>query len=420
MRSSVWTRPSWAVLLGFFIVAPTAQALAADGLSLGEFNLSAGLGAGVGYDSNVFYTPSDAAFDAERRGSMTAFVAPRLSLRTEDVRAVDFRLSLQSRWTQFVSDDDRDREQSGLMLGANTSARFNPKGDVSVMPSVAVRRTNDAAYSPSGEPFRNWRTVPGLRLDWHPGGVSERRLGFSGGVWGDVQILRYEQRELLNRTAPGGRAVLRYHLLPKTSVFVDGGVRRTIYNEVEGRTANSDSTGLNARAGFAGVITRPLAVRTVLGYGRMNYDEGPSRGALLAEVGLTAELSSQVELAAGWRRGLGDSSFGNSVRYDAVEARLTLGIEPVEFGLGGGVRFLEFEFDGVPTLDGGLGRSEDTLVHTDATVRVAVTRNLGITADYGLRTSLEDAVVGEGANALVVRPRGFTQHVVTGGLDVRF
>lgn len=404
--------------------AGTSEVAAQDGVSVGELRLGAGLGAGAGYNSNLFLA-ADNNPDGQV-SSVSAFVEPRIGLSTIEPRSYDFDLELSAEWMQYISEEEGEREQSGLSLTGHTGLRLNPIGDVSAAASFRVRRTNDPAYSVDGSPLRNWRLAPGVEVGFHPGGIGESRLGFSGYLRGTYRVARFEERSQLDRNTPGVSARLQYNFLPRTALYVTGGLARTMYvdeRDEEGgagedarSAARSDSTSLNGVLGFTTAWTRFLGTRTAVGYASTNHDVGPGAAALTAEASVMLQPVSSLRLTAGWRRGLEDSPVANALRYDGIRLEGSYRWNIVELEAYTGLRFVRL--DSFVSGDGELEDRTDRLLDAGSSLRVAVARNVGIGVRYRLRSSLDEAEeFEEGVSAL---PRGYVQHLVSGGVDVRF
>ena len=139
------------------------------GAKLGESTLlHLGIGAEVGYDSNVYYSP-------DRKASPIARVTPALNLSNAerdgtlpDGLAYDFSASLGYR--EYLASDEDIRKQRAFIPSAGLLLQFSSKQTLSLSFSDNFTRSVDPPYVAAADPITHDRNIAGLQLKLALGG----------------------------------------------------------------------------------------------------------------------------------------------------------------------------------------------------------------------------------------------------------
>ena len=311
-----------------------SRSASADGIEAGGLTLRPVLRLESGYDSNVFYNASGAS----PRSSARLDIVPSLGITTNVPRAVDFRSALSFRWEQYLTgSNEAIRQVSGAESDLHLEARLNPLGLVSVRPDVDFRRTNSPAASATGDAYRNNYVGAGVELALHPGGaVRTSRMGISGTLRPYFRSWSFPQRTDINRNAVGSDLNLYWNFLPKTAVFVQSGVMRSLYAEdavvstvtspdgTEARfaTPNLNSTPWRVMGGLSGLLGVHFSALLSAGYASSNYDGGPSINPFVANAQLRYILNERSSVYVGYLRDFSDSNLGNYLQFNRFAAGL--------------------------------------------------------------------------------------------------
>jgi len=339
------------ITIGLYALVGAANVAHAQpsGVQLGEFRVNAGLRLETGYDTNVYYN----AINERRATSVRLNVGPSLRLTTIDPRGVDLRIALSARWDQYFRRSiEPSRDPSGLRTTFDVSARFNPRGSVSVMPANLLRRSFDPGFSDSADPIRALFNETSVTVGWHPGGAArESRLGFSGSLRPFYRLWRYAPSDSIDKNSGGAGGELRWNFLPRTALFIMGNIARTTYQEPDTvpigtisdqnaatRLPNAASTPYRIGGGVTGLVSRQLGLLLRAGYGGATYETGDSTRRFIAQAQLTLYLPRDTSIAAGYYRDFGDSAFGNYVNIDRGYINLDTRIQRVSVSLEGFVQ----------------------------------------------------------------------------------
>ncbi len=306
-----------AVLLGVAMVASPASAEWGDGVRGGAFVLHPGLSLSAGFDSNVYYASQNEAGRLQQAPEMV--VEPNLSFSHAETQTWQLDGSASVSWRQFLTDDERVRNQSGLAADVDLTSAWNRDGTASLELSNDFRRTNE---TPSQAISRNSNRIfnrTGAMVGLHPGaGILETYGSY------DYSLYRHSLFEDLDRYTHHLGWNVRWSFLPKTAVSGSVDYRMIRYEEPfrgeatvvnpEGRLRNVDSNPLRLRAGLEGQFTPRISARARGGYGWSRYDEGPNHSGFLVDTQLSYQFGNidyDNRLRAGYRMDFSDSTIGN-------------------------------------------------------------------------------------------------------------
>jgi len=439
-------------LLGFLVVltclAP-ASALAQNawladrgrtegpGFRVGDFELHPGIGAEVGWDSNLFYTQD--AGDVVDTGILR--VTPHFLFSTIGQRrrqegearddtggsppTVAFRGGISAAYYEFFARPDRRN------LDINGSLRLQVLPDRPFSFTIwdefvrGIRPfTEDFAMGASQARIGN---QAGLDLAFQTdGGVVQIRAGYQFGL-DFFEDSRFQYGNSFTHTVTLQES---FRFLPQTALIHDTSVYIQDYfgNILTAPTLITDNVRLRTRIGMNGAITESINLQAMVGYaagfynaritGGMPYDQ--DYDSIVAQVQLGWTIMEGMRLALGYDRDFFSSFIGNYYSRDRgyLNFQMLLGgafLLALDFDVG----YLDFATirgtDGLPVIDSTGGVRADIRIGGGLFAEYRFTEWLGVNATFrytGQLTPYQYSNVG------FVDPAQFNKIEVFGGVRV--
>lgn len=285
------------------------------GFRLGNLELHPGVGAEVGYDSNVFFEDSDGPRDPQ--GSVLFRISPHIFLSTltqareqeGEARGegnsnpmFEFKAGLSSQIYFFLADEAR----HNVGVNGDFDLTINPKGRFGIRIFDHFTRTIRPFTGRSDERRLNYgqnSNVAGMMLNGRSrGGVIQANVGYS------FRLAVFDQQDFRYANQFGHQisADTHYRFLPNTSLFWD--MTADLANYYNDGTADpltlSDNWRLRTRVGLNGVITPKLSATVAIGYTSM-FVEDPlfdDFDSVIAHAGLKLRLTPTTTLGFGYER----------------------------------------------------------------------------------------------------------------------
>jgi hypothetical protein len=291
----------------------------ASGLKLGdEAILHAGLFADIGYDTNVFYSPSDGV-----KPSAVMRVGPRLEITNAErdgsvPQGTYYYVTGGVDWIKYLTSDGEITHQDALNPTLAGMVEFSSGQVVAVTLSDTFSRYQQAPYA-VGDPITRDQNMATLGVRYAPGGG---RLRLS--LRYDNLIDKYEGA--YDRGSNMGNEVvldIGWRFLPKTSVYVQAAQGLvTYFNTGDPNNPNVNSYPLRTLAGLRGLITEKLSLNLAAGYSNAFYASGDTPSGW-GNLGVVTELGYQIDLLSragiGYRHDFANSPFvGRFYNVDAV------------------------------------------------------------------------------------------------------
>lgn len=342
-------------LLGVAVVATTlwsasvhAQGWLADrdraegsGIRLGNFELHPGIGAEVGYDSNVFLSEDEDAQD-----SPVMRIAPHLFLQTLGEKRsagappppVAFRAGISGSLKHYFETD----QKANVGVGQDAKLTLRPGQVFTFELSEDLKRTIDpfteaAAPDADGEiveknlNFSRDQLTLGARAGMGtPGGVFKAGLGYSFGL-DHFEADEFADNRANSHTVKGDTS---WEFFPKTALLWDGSIARNNFirstDELsDAEMANlavirNDSTSVKTRLGINGALTSHIGFTLAGGYGAGFFDAGDDYESVLAQVEARWTPAETILWAVGYDRETMPSYQGNFVNMDRIKTRTQL------------------------------------------------------------------------------------------------
>ena len=381
----------------------------AIGAKLGEGTLlHAALGADVGYDSNVFYSPTP-------KSATVAHVTPALDISNAErdgsvPDGVYYDLGANLTYREYLSGGDEVRKLRAFNPGLAALLRLSSKQTLSLSLSDNFFRTQDPPYVSTAKLITHDRNTASLELKVAPGGGRIQILLRYNNVLDLYETSGYDQS---NNMGNEGVLDLSWRWLPKTAFFVQLAQGAVTYLK---SNTGPTSYPLRATAGLRGLLTEKLGLNLAAGYGNGFYASGASNPSGFGNILLMGELIYNMSLTSkaglGYRHDFQNSPFvGNFYDLDAAYAALR------DF-IGGRValaaygRFENRKYHGGPLL-AAQGRT-DQVVIAGLSADYVIQRVFYIGVGYTLtlaRTNNSDAATNVGGV-------DYTKHMVVGRLGV--
>lgn len=383
------------------------------GAKLGESTLlHLGVGAEVGYDSNVFYSPSD-----NRKGSGVARVTPALNISNAErdgtlPDGVAYDLFASMGYREYLTSDEDIRKQRAFTPSGGFLLQFSSKQALSLSVMDTFTRSVDPPYVVGADPISHDYNIAGLQLKVAPGGG---RLQLT--VRGNSVLDYYEGEAYKNGSNVGNEGVLdiAWRWLPKTAFFVQAA--QGMVNYLHKNTGRIDSYPLRVTGGMRGLLTEKLAINLGAGYVNTFYSSGGSNPSGFNNVILFAELIHKLSLTQtaglGYRHDVRNSPFiGDFYETHAIYAALRQ-LVGGRLALAGYGRFENRKFNGTTTVNGvatSIDRT-DKAVMAGLTADIILARMMYVGVGYNLTYLTTNQPAG--GNILGI---DYTKHLITGRL----
>ncbi|MCB9667316.1 MAG: outer membrane beta-barrel protein [Myxococcales bacterium] len=312
------------------------------GLRAGDLELHPGVGAEVGWDSNVYYEESNPQDSAVLR------VSPHLLLTTLNQQRMDeaeadelpgivFSAGLSGSLYHYFIDEARDN----LSAAGELDLHINPKRPFSLRLydqfSRTIRPFTQAVRGGNPYNFGRNRNVVGVEASlFSRGNIIGGTLGYSFGIdIFDDNVFQFGNS--LQHTISGNAS---WRFLPETALVYETNLYLTNYsnpNDVDATSLLVDNERYHSRLGINGALTQQLSFSVFGGYAVGFYAVAEEYDGLTALAELRWRPKETLTLAAGYDRDYFTSFIGNFYSRDRGYTRL-------ELFLGGSV-LLGFEGD---------------------------------------------------------------------------
>jgi hypothetical protein len=353
------------------------------GIQLSEgLLLHTGIGVEAGYDTNVFYSNTDA------QGSAIVRVMPYLELtnatRTGPVSrdlTFDARVGLQYR--HYFSDAmDLQTYRDAWMPNAGVSLGFGGGGQFGFAVADVFARIEDPPYANGGmvtggaiDRENNQASIEGR---WSPGGGRlTSLLRFTDMV--DYYSGQYDYANAITNTL---MLDVAWKWLPKTAVFFDAQQGYVDYlnntiNPATGQATKVSSFPLRVTVGLRGLLTAKTSALLQLGYVNGFYSSGTSTsgflGSTFAEAAVTVRLSELSRMVVGARHDFLNAVIANFSYEETAYASYVQQIAGrLGLDLSGRYAYLSYRGNLVDPVQAGTGRVDNFF-------------QVGATLDYFMR-----------------------------------
>jgi hypothetical protein len=317
--------------------------------------LHAGVGAEMGYDSNVFYEENDV------RGSAILRVVPFLELtnatRTGDAPSgVYFDVGAALTYREYLSSDPLIKQQRAFMPGAYGNLEIGKLQSVSFGLTEAFNRTEDPPYLRVAnlEPIIRDVNQASAAVRWAPGGG---RLAGVIRYTNTLDVFETDNLRIANSMGHLLTLDTSWKWLPKTALVLQVSQGYIAYlNKDANGNSKPTSFPFHALAGVRGLITAKLSLNLLAGYANGFYDtvhQGTSgfRGNISVGGDLTYHPTILTSIVLGYRHDFENAVLGDFYYLDSVYLNVGQAIAG-RLGFGFSARYDSRSFQNVPVTGG--------------------------------------------------------------------
>jgi hypothetical protein len=403
-----------------------------------------GLSVELGYDSNVFYQPSNEVGSGilRLRGHLDLATLPPQNFAEDTSTAdpkVEFRFSTILDYREFLSGDAAVRAQRSLNLTLGAQLVILPKSLFSLTISDAFVRSVDprneecpvtpTAGSLCGTQFTRDHNHLALLGTFHRGGME---VGIGDAF--DVDFWENSDLSFGNTYTDEAQAFAKLHILPQTTgqITVRAGY---VYYPDRGPNFSNSMIPVRVMVGASSLFASWFGASANIGYGNSINNSGPSFNSAIANLEVRFLLPKQMGLTIMYDRDFRPSLFANFFGDDKISIAYELPfLNGVTIHLDGGMIFRHYEGLAPPTKVNAVAYTrkdrDDVLYDAHAELRYKATSWLQVAAVYNLLVDStrfgfisEGRPLGAPLNSSFGRyeiPIGYIKHTVLAQADFAY
>ena len=412
------------------------------GFRVGDFELHPGIGAEVGWDSNLYFTEDSPTGGRQRVDSAILRITPHFMFSTigaarraegeardsgdSALPTVAFRGGVSASYYEFFADSNRRNVEinGGLRLTILPERPFN----------VTIYNEFQRSVRPFTENFSNASPArignqAGIDLVAQTdGGIVAFRLSYNFGLdfFEDSQFQfgnSFTHRVTLQET---------FRFLPSTAIVHDTTFEYQDYMSERSSAAPTqlnDNARLRTRIGLNGSLTENISLLGMIGYAAGFYGVNPAVpgyrqdfDSIIAQVELRWQIVEGTRLSIGYDRDFYSSFVGNYYSRDRgyVNFQATIGGSFL-LGVDAEVSFLDFGSIIGPSgtiIDLTNGRREDIRVGAGVFSEYRITDWLGVNASARYSGGFTDYQYSSAVTGSFIDPAQFNKFEVFGGVRV--
>ena len=399
------------------------------GIKAGDFIIWPSLHLEGRWDSNVFHEATcgspqdDPGCDESPVDAPVLRIVPGFSVTNTNPNKLAFEFGVESGVRLYLSERNDVSEQKNFDVKSDLRIDILPMGPVTVSIEDTFRRTLDSANYSTSETYNRNYNRGGARVSIHPGGGALNiQLGY-GYVFNN-----FDDFDKGDSQAHEFEFLTTWRFYPKTVAFLSATGSLKDWSTDDESGLYVDNKPLRVTAGLNGYFTKKIAALIKVGYGNSYYESGPDFEHVIGQAELSYKISPTVLAAIGYKRDFTDSFFGNYYGDDSVYVRANMRLaRRVSIELLSSFHLVQYSgFDPVE-----LGQAVqvsnkeriDQVLDVHAQVSVDITRWIGLTAGYELRTVFSDfwtryIDVSSGQDQFDYGR--YVKHQVYGSIDIRY
>lgn len=321
-------------MLAAFAVAPSALAQPADGvrsrgIRLGNFELHPGIGAALGYDSNVFLQEDPQSSGVLRVGPYIYISSlGEKRLQSDTPPKLKFRAGANGSLKHYFAFTD----QTNFGIGQDAKLTLQPSQVFAIDFFDEFNRTidpfSDASISSTGDSVSSVRDQLGVgtRLQLStPGGLLTGGLGYRF----DIDLFEDPAFEGNGSSAHTITGDTSWEFLPKTDIFWNGSFKLHGYHDqpaelagIAGTPERNDSVSVDSKFGINGALTATIGFTVAAGYGAGFFEDNNDFESVIVEVEGRFQLMPSMIWTLGYDREFQPAFQGNFTRVDRGKTRL--------------------------------------------------------------------------------------------------
>jgi hypothetical protein len=297
------------------------------GIRVGNFELHPGIGAEVGYDSNVFYAANNPTSALRLRVTPSLYVSslgPQRSTNSDApataLPTVNFRGGVALIYHEFISLQSPDTTSNLRNLGVDGNLRFEffpgrtwqfvISDDFlrTIQPGAQTNTGADGVLLPAQTFNRNYNTASAELAYAPPRGTLEFRLGYSF-IFNLFDSTNYNFYDYLGHSVYGR---MRWRFLPKTALLWEGSVTPTNYIHPDrAPTGLFSSFPVSTRVGINGLLTEKISLLALVGYQASFFQGGDNIDTIIGQAELRWLINPRANFRVGFLRDSQNSFFSN-------------------------------------------------------------------------------------------------------------
>jgi hypothetical protein len=392
------------------------------GIRLGgsPLTLHPGLALEAGYDSNVFYSPTNEIGSAllRLRAHLDMATLPPQAfagdLSTADPK-LDFRFSTQVEYREYLTGGAGAQAQRALNVTAGADLTVLPKGPFTLeLSELFVRTVDPRNIEGPGQYTRDYNRT-GLDVHYRMGALT---LGLADAF--SVQYWETPQLQYANSLSDEGRLYARLRLFQET--YFGAQVVLSYYNYEHHH--QFDAVPFRASVSASSMFTTWFGAGASIGYGNSFNLTGASYSNVIASADIRFLLPRRTKITLAYDRGFYDSVFANYYSDDHIWLGFDMPlVSRVSAHLDGGVRFRHYEGLVDASLVGASGYNpattrDDIVYDARAEIGFRLTDWLSAGANYNLVGDSTDFTFL--TNAGVPTRVSYIKHSAFGRIDIAY
>jgi hypothetical protein len=317
------------------------------GIDTGPLILHPGIGAEIGWDSNVFLAEHDPVDRAE--DSAILRITPHLNFNTPEGPKLSLRGGLNASMRRYFATAESDRALT-VNLGENVKLKWQAAPVFAWEIFQDLSRTAVPFTDPGGP---NGTASGNTDFGRNQIGVGTRvQASSSSGLFKvglgyrfDFDVFDANVFDANDSKAHTINADTSWEFLPKTAIVWGGCVRLRSYDDPDapGLGERNDSTETSSRIGLNGALTDRIGFTLGVGYGAGFYEDNGDYENVLAQVEARWKITNTTSWLLGYDRTTTPSYLGNSMNSDRIKTALSAMFGGVfVLGLKGELTFLAF------------------------------------------------------------------------------
>jgi len=326
-----------------------------SGLEVADGNLlHVGVGVEGGYDSNVFFSDTNAS------GSAILRVVPFLELNNTNRQGMVpstlfYDLGATLTYREYLSSDPDIKSQRAFQPGVFGTLEFGRQQSLGFAITEAYARTEDPPYIRGDQPITRDNNLATAAARWAPGGG---RLAGVLRYTNTLDLFETENLKVANSVSHLMSLDVSWKWLPKTALVLQVSQGYIYYLNSQNGVSKPSSFPFHAMVGLRGLITAKLIAAVLVGYANGFYDmtrQGPTglAGNLSANAEVTYRPTMLTSMVLGYRRDFQNAVLGDFYYLDSVYLSVGQAIAS-RFGAGLTVRYDSRSFQNVPLANGAL------------------------------------------------------------------
>jgi hypothetical protein len=297
------------------------------GVLVGTFELHPGIGAEIGYDSNVFLSE-------QPESSAVLRVSPSLYLSTltgermqNEQRKVSFRAGISGALKHYFATE----QGTDMGVGEDAKLSWNASSIFTLELFQDYKRSIDPFGEPGGvtgagdeDDYGRNQLGGGTRLQLStPGKLLKGGLGYridwDSFEGGDDNV--FDANDSLRHSIGADTS---WEFLPKTAVFWNGtfGIHDYIHEDAPGLGIRSNSKSVGNKLGINGGLTEQVGFTIAGGYDAYSSDDGNDSESITAQVEARWRFIQTSSWSLGYDRTLRPSFQGSTMRTDRIKTAL--------------------------------------------------------------------------------------------------